>query len=671
MSLVRVISFAEARLASSGPLYYHLRIAGERLRCANRRNIHGASQKKPHGTHRYIRTSHGQRDLWWTHSGLAKEEDAQPSLLTSQEIDRDESEVECSSDECHTFSESFTGQPDSQDLASLSQWAEFEDTSNADNSLSSNDAPVDIRLRPEDQTSKPESLTLRSRMNTLREEVGFTYKDLVRQSLLRREPETLMKAMIVASDDSVFIKSIPDNTFAEIIALIQPKKFLSRISSVHVDISPGLAEQMNVTSVDELISDYLRMMVDILGKQRSVGKHLNITDYELLLSITDWTGSKALAGRLWALMTKVDHITPNVVCYNHYLAAIVNNERHNAKARHHQRITPFATAARSKSKLGASFVAYRHGEGGIKEVIMSKYGEMVNQKISLNETTYCIIILGVARGGGLDMVKSVLKRIWSIDVNDLMSETPKSTAQHSGAPIARDSPLYPTGALLHAIAHAFSINNDIPAALRVVDCFSHTYNIPIPLHVWKELFAFTFVLSVPRTKSKKVGQLPKQGLLRMWDTMVNEPYNVRPTLAMYDQLIKGLFYMQRVPDMWKYIQEACEKADNAAKNAERANARLELATHEASIGSFRNCSTEKLEREVQYHNLLLKRIYYWKQRWLRLLLASMRSWQKVDRDLHWSTVVMPTIILEMQQFESRRDIFYDIPGGQVRLAMRK
>lgn len=583
-----------------------------------------------------------------------------------RENDIDESFVRYSPEEYHNFPESSAaGEQESQNLESSALWAEFEGTADTGDDLFNND--VQQPRASENQRPDHGHSTLTSRRKALGGELG-NYRIVVYNSLLHREPETLVKAMIVASADKSFIESIPDNTFAEIIALIQPKTFLRGVSNIHLDISPGLAGIMNVTPIDILVKDYLRIMARILSERREAEKNLNITDYQVLLSIADWCGSKTLASRLWRLMTEMDHIRPNVVCYNHYLAAVINNERHNASTRHQQRITPFTTAARSKSKLGGPFVAYGFGESGIKQTIISKHREMVKQGIIPNEMTHRIMIWGVACEGDIEMVKGILKRVWSIDVDDLMNDTAESYVQ---VDMRRDSPLYPTGELLHAVAHAFSINNDIPAALRVVDRISRVYDIPIPFRVWQKLFQFAFVLSVPRPVSDRIGQLPKQGLLRLWDTMTSEPYNVRPTLAMYDQLIKGLFYMQRLPEMWTYIQEAREKAEAPRRRAERAKARHELAIQRSTSNWSPNASIEKLERRVRYQNLLLKRIYFWQQRWFRLLLASMRSWQKVDRDQHWSIVEMPNIILEMQQFEYKENIFYDVPGGQVSLAMRK
>ncbi|GAB7347158.1 hypothetical protein MBLNU459_g3276t2 [Dothideomycetes sp. NU459] len=562
------------------------------------------------------------------------------------------------------------------DFSNNALWAGFEGPTRENHGFFSDDASADYSpmgtVSDYQQSEQPdytqsERLSLRKfyRKRTLQHSIGSDYKDLIQQSLLQRQPEALMAAMIVAGDDVDFVKSIPDNTFAEIIDLVQPKRFLDRIAAVHADISAGLASKMDIVPVNTLINDYLHAMTALLSKRSAAGKRLNVTDYELLLSIAAWSGSEIIATDLWTLMTRTDQITPSVRCYNYVMEAAVNNECHNAVTRQRMRVTPFNTAARSLRTLGPPFVAYRYGEGGIREFVLDKYSEMVERQMSLDEQTYCAVITGVAREGDVDKVKEILKRVWAIDVDDLMSGTAEATPPPS--PTMRcDSILYPTGRLLHAVAHAFGINNDIAAALRIVDCISRSYGIRIPVYAWKELFLRAFVLSKPRVGGDcTVGQLPKQGVLRVWETMINEPYNVEPTLGMYDMLIKGLCNMQRIPDMWRYIQEAQGKAANAIRSAEKAHERLERSTRERDNELVQSRRTEKIERDVEYYDLLHDRICYWKQRWLRLLLYSMRLWSKTDRDQRWSVAVVPDIIKEWQQFHEGQEIYYDVPGGQV------
>jgi len=58
------------------------------------------------------------------------------------------------------------------------------------------------------------------------------------------------------------------------------------------------------------------------------------------------------------------------------------------------------------------------------------------------------------------------------------------------------------------------------------------------------------------------------------------------------------------------------------------------------------------------------------KRWVRLLLASMRSWRRVDKDLAWSTRLIPKIVLEWKEFMPS-NVWYDIAAGRVSIKFRK
>ena len=109
---------------------------------------------------------------------------------------------------------------------------------------------------------------------------------------------------------------------------------------------------------------------------------------------------------------------------------------------------------------------------------------------------FCLLITALAKEGDLVGVKSILKQAWDVD-----ADKPVDVDEDPGRPngLSRQSPLVPDDRVLWTIANIFGSNNDIPAALRVVDYISRRYSISIPLRVWDGLLMWTYVLSVRRS----------------------------------------------------------------------------------------------------------------------------------------------------------------------------
>lgn len=161
-----------------------------------------------------------------------------------------------------------------------------------------------------------------------------------------------------------------------------------------------------------------------------------------------------------------------------------------------------------------------------------------------NEESFRIVMTALAREGDLETVQSILHRMWNINVDGLR----KGKDEEALKPKYMDpsNPLRPTANLLFTVAHAFGINNDIPIALRLVDFIARHYDLQIPRETWEQLFEWTFVLSLPRTGVKartdgtREGELPQQAVANLWNTMTGTAYLIKPTMGMYNHLMRNL-----------------------------------------------------------------------------------------------------------------------------------
>ncbi|CAD0086832.1 unnamed protein product [Aureobasidium mustum] len=406
---------------------------------------------------------------------------------------------------------------------------------------------------------------------------------------------------------------------------------------------------------------YLLDAVQILDQHKRSGKSLSVVDYSTILGFARWTGLRDIADTFWKSM-QADNIVPDLRCYNNYLGALVSNLRHDPDVRENRRVTTFRTEARCKPSPSARFAAYHVGIGGIKDSALEIHREMLKSEIVPDEETFRLLILGVGREGDLDTVKKLLRQVWRIDVATIVDGLEEGHSEYE-LDVLPTSPLHPTPFLVYAVAHVFSINNEIPAAMKLVDHISRTYNVKVFDYVWHELLNWTFVLSLPRQASRKEQAiLPKGSVQKLWQVMRNEPYNVRPTMDMYNKLIKSLFRQQRTRDMWHYMCEAFPLYEAMRKETRYLNKTLHRVLKlSQTVGT--------LEQKYNRSRLNEKASRLFLRRWVRLLLGSMRSWRRVDGSLYWSIQLIPKIVLEWKEFMPNK-VWYDIPAGRVSIILR-
>ena len=371
-----------------------------------------------------------------------------------------------------------------------------------------------------------------------------------------------------------------------------------------------------------------------------------------------------------------DGLIPDTACYNYYMAASVWNGIHVAADRHKTRVIPFTLLARRAVRLGRGFSGYAVGDGGLKAKVLKIFSEMLKVGATADEESFCNVITAAAREGDMITVKSVLRKVWDIDVDGLYNAEKNSI---ESTPVDKSSPFRPTSKLLFTIAHAFGINNNIPAALRVTDFIARRHDIPISLEVWSQLFEWTFVLATPRTgllarkHGTNTGQLPKQSVLSLWDTMTGAPYFVKPTMGMYNHLIKNLQHRDSPQTLYGKMKEGWEIYSEHRRRAHKAFQHLkrEAEKQENDPDTMPSIPLETLRREWEYLDLVRLRDVFWICRWLRLLLSTTRASVRTNQyeDVGWSLCQIPTILWEWRAYAPKM-VRYETSGGVVEILMR-
>ena len=473
---------------------------------------------------------------------------------------------------------------------------------------------------------------------------------------------------------STLLESIPPTMFSEILRCIDPAHFISRYQVLQKEISPAYARVLGLSrAIDrdgyyKFCRQFLHHIKAII-EARSRQFPLTLSDYKYLLKCAREIGDERAANSIWQSIQANKKIELDADCYNHFLAVKCWQDLTNPYQRFRLRVIPDNVVPRTWESLPYSLKGHSIGVGrGIKAQASGLFRQMVEAGVSGNEETFCLMMISMAREGDVASIDAILKRVWDIDVQSLMitdeSLVPPTKIYN------QDSPFYPSKRLLYAIAHSYGANNNIPMALRLVDYVSRQYSVTIPTEVWNELLQWTFVLSVrPRTikrrlepvrHGKETGQLPPQAVSSIWDTMISEPYNVRPSMEMYNRLISNLLYRQRFGE----IQIRMQEARFIFKNAIRDLSRSLLIFYSTTLGAPKWVQDQRV-RDVLFAHLRVARDRQYIRRWVRLLIH--HGSRNLTKGSRWTDCNLPKLILDWYTFLPNA-VEYPTASGHVRFS---
>ncbi|GAB1741237.1 hypothetical protein NU219Hw_g6478t1 [Hortaea werneckii] len=535
-----------------------------------------------------------------------------------------------------------TVRPEDDEAAENVLWQQFESIENQ-TAMDDEEAAASVPLTYADPATSSSSGAPLDYVNLLPTAIAHESHHLIARCL----------RTALQHDDHTWIRSLPESTFTQILTLLSPSHTLGQHIETHTSISPALTSQLQITPLHEIVSEYSELLGTLFQIRWSQSTDdpstvpVTLPQYNLLLRAAATLGNRNLALRIWKKMTtQPDHfslpnaVAPDIESYNALMSAVTFNRQLNPLTRYRHRVIPFHMHARnpevvrevdrgiefkgySVSSAAAAFGGRAGGGGvgaeGVKGKILRMLQGLLEQGVKANEETWRVVILAAAREGDLGTVEKVIARVWGVEVGRIGMEgkEEESTVEESGKggetatnqkhakggkgkgkesnpnnfiPYPPTSPLHPTPALLTTLAHAYSINNALQTALKLVDHFSRCYALSIPHATWSELLEWTFVLSVPRTGQKaqydgtKTGQLPLSAVGDLWGIMTGERsrtteteteeegkagkpegpaeqgrgYNVQPDMRMYDYLVKNLVLREMGPEVLRRMQEGRE-----------------------------------------------------------------------------------------------------------------
>ena len=502
--------------------------------------------------------------------------------------------------------------------------------------------------------------------------LDIDYAARLSNALHARDADLVARCLFAAQQnrDLEFFRTIPDEQFTSILELLRPENVIGRRASIHRGISPALDIQLGAMEISQIARSYAWTLQTIVGVRSAAGIKASARDYLLLLKAARALGQKSYAERLWRGLREDGH-APDTQMYNTYMAAVVWAGRLDGSSRQMDRVTPFHMAARKKSWLGLKFANFRVGPMGVREQANEILKAMLKDGCVADEETFRLLITSAAKEGEMGVVKAVLRNVWAIDVDSLLAGHPESDIRPRE--LSKDEPLHPSSDLLFTLAHAFGINNDVPAALRIVDFVARSYELEIKQQTWQTLFEWCFVLASRRSgtaahNGQTAGKLPLESVMNLWNTMVSAPYHVTPTMEMYNRLVKNLYQRQLPFQMVEMMREGMALHSRAVGEARRCRRKLEGAMRDAEDG-LELATPVSLRRKYYEDSELLKaRNHTRVKRWLALLVRTTESYNRLSFAPKFSLQVLPRLLWDWSAF-APQILIYDVPTGTVEIQM--
>lgn len=417
--------------------------------------------------------------------------------------------------------------------------------------------------------------------------------------------------------------------FSSVLCSLRPRRYLSLRARHYLNDT----NESRLTPSNYSYEEFRRRLQVVTKGMQANGHSLGILEYTHLLDCARAGKDTEMAEQLWSQMAQ-DEIIPDTWAYNSYMAAMCGT----ASTDREHRLTEHNLTLRAQKSENA------------RDTALKTYRHMIEHGVTPNSMTFDIFMLAVARMGDLASVHRTLKEVWGVDVTILSNPETPEPMQPLMTP---DSPLYPSSHTLTSIAVAFGSNNDVETAIRIIDHLTRRYKITITIPTWTALLNWTYVSIRPRAV------LPRYSVMNLWRIMTAAPYKVKPTLEMYDYLVRSLIARKMLPDAETMINRGLKVFALLTSRATRTTTTLRAAlnslpqNHDMMVDLRHDVAL--VRREESRGRSIIKR-------WVELLCLG-----KGMRPEH-ARIRVPNVVRNMRYFLGK-SLFYVTPTGYVELKL--
>ena len=371
-------------------------------------------------------------------------------------------------------------------------------------------------------------------------------------------PERLLTWLTAHASGKAFIKVAENTEFERAFCAIDPEVLVEPFKQAQKHMRESKKINDHELSFERSLVRRLRRFANsidfILVNRQEAGVPLTLRTCQHALRCAASVGDLRMANHIWDTVMPNNDVEPDLKCYNAYAHARLWNLAHSEIASVSHRNTKRNLELRSKIWRPKNLLGWmvspedREPEPSwaLRAQVLAMFQDITNKGFVTDEETFTNLMIGLARGGDIAGVDSVLKSVWNIDVNALSNFDEEEL--ESPTYYAESHPLKPSAKLLSAIVHCYTINNSAEKAWTILDYTSRNYALDIPESIWTELFEWTFVLSIHRSSARKkqgqsAGKIPRKEVENLYNTMTDAPHNVKPNAIVLSMRAKN--YRQR------------------------------------------------------------------------------------------------------------------------------
>ncbi|OLN82714.1 hypothetical protein CCHL11_08754 [Colletotrichum chlorophyti] len=488
------------------------------------------------------------------------------------------------------------------------------------------------------------------------------------------------------------LRSLSPAAFSEIVRSLEPSRLGANADATHgLRLQPGIGQFSAVASVADqygvrkIYKDAFQSLTIILGLRCYHGRKPSFSDYMVLLKCAGASSNVEAAKIVWHTMMKGENVTSrHGLAYTEFFKvrfltepmyiqndlALYRLRQRNASGRRKRfaRTNAFyplerlrmAISVNKRESYGRASWSPTHDLHRLLSIPrpirrIEKY--IVRHGKVVDEDFLCTYLIASAQAGSFKAMIGVLWRVWKIRIDDIRDHRNATIA--GGVEIS--DPLFkPTERLLGAVVHAFGSMGNVLLAGKLMHFISQRYRITIPPETWSLLLEWTYVHSTtPATKEWKIMLDPNRAVraedaLSVWETMVSEPYSIKPNFKDTDIHVKSLIGAGRLGEAWDAIQSNRAEYDSLVAEVER-------CFFETMYPSPPPSSISRHKRLQAKQHTTWYSIHSWCHQWLR------EAGNRLRLQPEASARIIPQFVDELREFLSD-PITYTTPGGTVRIA---
>ncbi|KAI5798114.1 mitochondrial ATPase expression-domain-containing protein [Pyronema domesticum] len=419
----------------------------------------------------------------------------------------------------------------------------------------------------------------------------------------------------------------------------------------------------------------------MIGLMRKTGHPFSTRDAQHILEISRHSGGATLTRKWWQILLKMG-IPMDTWAYNVFMAAQCGAS---LRISREIRVTPDTVQYHAKRP-----------NGNVRSWALQILGNMQTKGLIPSSMTFENVIFATSRLSDLPSVDKILLDVWGIDVNNILNSQESGTETEPAKPILQpDSPLWPTQHTLLAVTSAYCKNGQVVTAIRILDHFSRLYSLPISEPVWVVLLNWSYVYTRIRkyyktwrtrtdTDLASGAAFANAGLLensitpehpeglnirlhpstveKVWNLMTSPPYEVTPTLEMWDYIIRSF--------LWRSMPTKAEQSIDTAISqllAEYTAEAQEIETKLSGTEEMHSEAVKKLKKRVAELVRKEERLRAAVRRWTEILVLGKQatSQEFAQRDV-------PRILEKFEGFMGETQVVrYVMKSGVVELQLKE